>query len=844
MDEKVVERDRLDLKDDRELLSPPWLWEPLYQCAAAVTVFGFDPHADVDIEVDGSLVVSETVGFPEPVGATLTLPNPLVAGQNVRARQRSGGATSPWSGQAEVRDHTADYPAGPPRPQIDPAPVLRCGSRIGVANLLGGGNVWITADGVEVGRVDGCAAPRQGVDVNPFYSLGQRVRAHYELCGDHSPPSLEHVSQPGPSPLPNPGFDPIFAGGEQLRITEIANGARVSLTRNGSPVGTFRCWGGALLVGLSPVFSTGETFAATQQLCPSDPPSGTSTGDVQSCSSLPAPVVGPVQAGDAVIVITGSVPGAQIRVYRNNTQVGLGSAPVVPLSETLMAGDVVHVVQSLPGCEGRLALQLTVACVDSPYTSDPSALDLFPVGFTSYADGPVKGSVYYPAEDDGEGLPFNQRLVMTGGRVPIVVMAHGNHDPADPSYLGYDYFQHSLARMGMVAVSVDCNALNGAGGGVGNIEDRADLTIDSIKHFQTLDATVGSLFSGRIDFDRLGLMGHSRGGDAVVTIPTVIGQIGVTIRAVLALAPTNFRYWAGLSTIAPSGYAFMTILPASDGDVVDNNGAQFYDQARPDPFKSQLYVHSTNHNFFNRQWLFDDGVTPVLAHASHERILDVYGCAFFRARLLGHPSHRFLDGTQKPTGTPTTVVHLAYTKEDSLTVDDHEDANTIAVNSLGRPTSQQSGMVADEYPFDQVAGAFNGSFFGLTAGMVMEPKEKGAVFRSEVGSEDLNEREVWLRVAEVAEDGLPASPTGFQLGLEDGSGIVAWVSSDAVGGVPRPFERPDQTKSMLSTLRFLPACAQPRRGTLDLKNIVAVLIRYDRDDRCALAFDDLQVVKP
>ena len=127
--------------------------------------------------------------------------------------------------------------------------------------------------------------------------------------------------------------------------------------------------------------------------------------------------------------------------------------------------------------------------------------------------------------------------------------------------------------MGMVAVSVDCNALNGAFGGVGNIEDRADLIIDSIRHFQTLDATPGSFLNGRIDFDRLGLMGHSRGGDAIVTIPTVLGAIGVTVRAGLALAPTNFRYWFGLPTIEPRDYAFMTSLPASDGDVIDNNGA-------------------------------------------------------------------------------------------------------------------------------------------------------------------------------------------------------------------------------------------------------------------------------
>jgi hypothetical protein len=537
------------------------------------------------------------------------------------------------------------------------------------------------------------------------------------------------------------------------------------------------------------------------------------------------------------------VPGAHIRVYRNFSQVGLGSAPVVNLTDVLVAGDIVHVIQSLRGCVSLLALQLTVACVDPPVLGDPTALDLFPVGHTEYADGPVKGSVYYPAEDDGADMPFNERLAATA-RAPIVVLAHGNHSPADPSYLGYDYFQHSLARMGMIAVSVDCNALNGGAAGVGNIEDRADLIIDSIKHFQSLDSSPGSLFEARIDFDRVGLMGHSRGGDAIVTIPTVIGSIGVTIRAGLALAPTNFRYWAGMSTIRPSGYSFMTILPASDGDVVDNNGAQFYDQADPSPFKSQAYVHSTNHNFFNRQWLFDDGATTVLSRGSHERILDVFGCAFFRARLLGHSTHRYLDKTLKPAGTPTSVVHLSYMSADQLTVDNHDEGNGIGINSLGLPTSQFAGMSADEYPFDQVAAAFNGTFFGLTIGVVMQPEKHGAVFRSEVGNVDLRDAEVWLRVAEVPDAPLPASGTGFELGLEDSAGTLGWIASTAVGGVPRPFDRPGTDKSMLTTLRFKARCARPRRGELDLGKIVAVLIRYNQQDRRALAFDDLQIVTP
>lgn len=60
MDAKEVSRGRLKLKDDRKLLSPPWLAEPLYQCATAVTVYGFVPHATLDVKRTGAAESSST----------------------------------------------------------------------------------------------------------------------------------------------------------------------------------------------------------------------------------------------------------------------------------------------------------------------------------------------------------------------------------------------------------------------------------------------------------------------------------------------------------------------------------------------------------------------------------------------------------------------------------------------------------------------------------------------------------------------------------------------------------------------------------------------------------------
>jgi hypothetical protein len=216
-------RREFDLKDDPKVISPLVLDEPLYQCAAAVTVISFIPHAQLEIEIGGGVVATVTGGFPEPNGQSVSVPA-LVAGQKVRARQKTPTATSAWSPTVAVKDHTKDYPAGPPRPEINPAPVYRCGSRTGVSNLLVGSNVWITADAVQVGGVGGAKA-HQGVNVNPDYNLGQHVRAWSELCKDPSPPSEEHImrglvrtAEARLAPIGESGLNPLDASsfGERL----------------------------------------------------------------------------------------------------------------------------------------------------------------------------------------------------------------------------------------------------------------------------------------------------------------------------------------------------------------------------------------------------------------------------------------------------------------------------------------------------------------------------------------------------------------------------------------------------------------------------------------------------
>ena len=846
--------DRLKLQDNEKLLSPPIVAEPLYGCAKALKVIGFQAHALLSVQVDGTTVVTNAPGgFPLPDGALLPLPAALKPGQKVRARQKLGTRTSGWSAVVVVGDFTVDYPAGPPRPEIDPAPVYECGSRTGVNNLLIGCDVWITANGTEVGRVKG-AKEHQGVNVAPDYTKNDQVVAQAQMCDDKSPPSKTEIAQPQPATLPPPTFEIFYEGGEQLVLNALADGARFTVSRNGSSIGTWNTWGGRTTISVSPPIGSGDSFSATQQLCSSVGPSPPGTGTPQPCSAVQAPTVGPIQDGDQVVTLLTFVPEARIRVYVNGVQVGDSGGPVVALTTAVYDGDTVVVRQSVGPCDGKMAQQVAVRCIDPPTAGDPSRVNLFPVGTTEYNGGTivlggqsftVKGTVYYPADSDGVGTPFNARLAKVG-KAPIVFLAHGNHGVSSPSHLGYDYFQVQLARMGIVACSVFLNETNGTWLTIDNIHDRADLIIAGIAQMKSLSDGGDPIFGGKLDFGRVGTMGHSRGGDAVVAVLERIAVPGVTIRAVISLAPTNI----GASSGKPKGVAFMTILPAADGDVVENNGTVFYDGATPAPLKVQLYVTNACHNFFNRQWLNNDngGGLPTMTRAEHERILSAYGCAFYRAFLLGHNTTGYLTYRVLPAAVSTGNVQFAFAQDPAVTVDNYEDANGIGKNSLNQHNTQSGGIGAAEFPFGQVAGAFNTSFFGNSTGMVCRPAKKNGTFRWQLDKKsNLSSSEVWIRCAEVFTGSpLPPNATGFQLGLEDANGVVGWVDCDEVGGVPRPFDRQafdSLTKTMLRTLRFNPACCKPVEGTLNVKQIVALLVKLNRQAPVPLAFDDVQIIK-
>jgi hypothetical protein len=505
------------------------------------------------------------------------------------------------------------------------------------------------------------------------------------------------------------------------------------------------------------------------------------------------------------------------------------------------------------------------------------------------SSGHVAGSVYFPVQTtfsvEGPTFVSTPNPVMGGsGPLPLVLLVHGHTLAPAASYLGYSYLQAALAANGMIAVSPRMDVLDNQ---ILGDDEWADRILRTVQYFLAQNATPGSVFFQRIDFGRVGLMGHSRGGGAISKLPGLL-PAGVTVGAVLMLATDATPPWI-------AGVPVLSILPAAEGigggeydpftpypgapGYPDLPAARSYDQRAAVPFKVQLYVDNANHSRWNRAWTESEGApTPsaVMGRPNHELILRAYGTAFFKAFLrewalltTDHARRGFLrqsdgamgylNGRQKPrlhrNADPTggsfpevnvdpNLLHLSWLSQYSLVVDDHEGGEGIVRNRLGGAITSD-GLTLDESQVssgDGYAGATRMLFADQVSCDPLVVPCSGYL-RSELppAHRDVSARaSVTVRVGEVYRwsDPLPAAPLAFDLGLETGSGQVQWVPSSVAGGVPRPYLRGDRAQRfVLTTLRFYLRCFDEIYGQLD--DIVAIRLRPQNLTGRRIAFDDL-----
>lgn len=129
---------------------------------------------------------------------------------------------------------------------------------------------------------------------------------------------------------------------------------------------------------------------------------------------------------------------------------------------------------------------------------------------------------------------------------PVIVFLHGQHNPAAPNFEGYDYLASDLAAHGYVTLSIDANDINafsptsaGSTRGDYSSQSRGQLvlaTLDRLRRLNDGNQTTSGIqlppaLIGRIDFNRIGIMGHSRGGQGINDAIRLNQQrVGVTLQ--------------------------------------------------------------------------------------------------------------------------------------------------------------------------------------------------------------------------------------------------------------------------------------------------------------------------
>jgi hypothetical protein len=392
----------------------------------------------------------------------------------------------------------------------------------------------------------------------------------------------------------------------------------------------------------------------------------------------------------------------------------------------------------------------------SAQTSDPGApgplavtREEYNFGDTAFTPtnfpGPVEllASVHYPTN-------------LSGGPFPLIIFLHGRHatcftggtaflqwpctlagSQPIPSYKGYDYVSEILASQGYIIVSISANGINARDNQVFDLGAlaRAELIQKHLDIWNAFNTTGGAPFAakfiGKVDMNRIGTMGHSRGGEGVVRHFNLNNSLGSPygIKAVFPLAPVDFN------RPVVNRAALSVLLPYCDGDVNDLQGVHFYDDARynvpgdPAP-KHYILVMGANHNFYNTIWSpsspfpgsADDWLafTPGgssdpqcgivkgnqrLTEAQERGTGKAYMSAFFRAYVGGESEFiPFLTGdAPPPPSASTNNLFVSYHAPDSpdlrLDVNRLLNATNLTTNTLGAAVTR-SGL----NPYDLCGG--------------------------------------------------------------------------------------------------------------------------------------------
>ncbi|CAF4977163.1 unnamed protein product [Rotaria sp. Silwood1] len=290
---------------------------------------------------------------------------------------------------------------------------------------------------------------------------------------------------------------------------------------------------------------------------------------------------------------------------------------------------------------------------------------------------PLNGRIWYPTNNTG---PYS-----------VVLMVHGNHMSTDSSEIGYEYLGTMLASQGFIAVSIDENFLNLAPslssteyGRMSKIKQydvggsskpefiaRAIIILETLKQLRLWNKQKTNQFYNKLDLSNIGLMGHSRGGEAIV-IAYVLNKLKVLpdyptnisfndynfgIKALFSVSGTDYGYIPLGHSLVFHDVTMFGIHGIYDGDVQSFlfqgklTNLRFTSNSSNYNFKASLYVYQANHGQFNTNWGRYDvipglnqfiNVRPIMKTEQQQHICKIYMAALMNVVLKNQTQYRIL----------------------------------------------------------------------------------------------------------------------------------------------------------------------------------------------------------
>jgi len=265
---------------------------------------------------------------------------------------------------------------------------------------------------------------------------------------------------------------------------------------------------------------------------------------------------------------------------------------------------------------------------------------------------------------DDDSLPINARVWYPSGDgpFPLMLMVHGNHNMKDFSDPGYAYLGELLASRGFISASVDENFINGMSG---ENDARGWLLLEHLAAWEKFNSEPGSPFEGRVDMDRIALLGHSRGGEAVAAAAafnrlsrypddaSLEFDFNFGIRSLIAIAPVDGQYQPADRPAPLSGVNYLVFHGSHDGDVSTFQGIRQWARVdlsdSPDLFKAAVYMYRANHGQWNTGWGPKDRGDRSARSLDLRALIDgeqqrdfarIYVSAFLEATLNGGDRYR------------------------------------------------------------------------------------------------------------------------------------------------------------------------------------------------------------